>query len=226
MSEEISFKERVKNEIISAAKVYMQIYVYYEYLICSDAFIAKDYYIIDAKPDNYQHLTGVNSLISSQDFFNKCCDGTLQVTDFNFIKQGQSEKSVKGSVRRKIAILPYMMNLFQGDVLVEETFTRNQIICTFATADNKCTLGFIDSSKSRPMSLLKGNELNTQRAKKIRSLLRKHITREKFDEIIIGNSKTLMEYYDVIKNHISDNLISTDKLTKINKSEFNMDKTG
>lgn len=103
---ETPFKERVKNEVINAVSAYKQNYVDYQYLACSDAFRIKDHYIIDAKPDNYQHLTGVHSLISSQEFFDKCCDGTLQETDFDFNKKKQSEKSVKGSVRRKISVLP------------------------------------------------------------------------------------------------------------------------
>lgn len=70
--------------------------------MCSDAFKHKEYYIIDGKEDNYQHLTGVNSLISAQEFFYKCYEGTLTVDDFNFVKRGQDEKAVKGSVTRKL----------------------------------------------------------------------------------------------------------------------------
>ena len=40
MAEE-SFKERVRLEIIKAAKKYKEIYVDYEYLICSEAFEKK-----------------------------------------------------------------------------------------------------------------------------------------------------------------------------------------
>lgn len=67
MSKE-SFKEHVCMEIIKAAKQYKKIYVDYEYLICSEAFIKKDYYIIAAEKDNFQHLTGVHSKINAQSF--------------------------------------------------------------------------------------------------------------------------------------------------------------
>lgn len=81
----ISFKERVKNIAISEATFYKQNFIDYQYLICSDAFKIKNYYIIDAKPDNYQHLLGIHSLINAQEFFDKCYNGTLQETDFDFI---------------------------------------------------------------------------------------------------------------------------------------------
>lgn len=83
-----NFKERVKDILISEAMAYKESYVNYQYLICSDAFEHKKYYVIDAKEDNYQHLTGVNSLISAQEFFNKCYEGTLTIEDFNFLKRG------------------------------------------------------------------------------------------------------------------------------------------
>ncbi|MCT4686652.1 PBECR4 domain-containing protein [Vallitalea sp.] len=206
---EISFKERVKNILIDESKAYKQNYVDYEYLICSNAFKIKDSYIIDAKEDNYQHLTGVHSLISPQDFFNKCYNGTLSENDFDFIKRRQSEKSVKGSVRRKIKVLPNMMNIFQKDIMVEETFVKNKVTCAFATTDQQCTLGFVDNLKARPMSLIKGNELNDNKAQRINLLLRKKSDEEKFNEVMIGDLKTLLQYYSTIKNYIDENIIQS-----------------
>lgn len=203
----ISFKERVKNVIINEAKAYKQNYVDYEYLICSDAFVINDYYIIDAKEDNYQHLTGVNVSISPQDFFDKCLDGTLSEADFDFVKRGQDEKSVKGSVRRKIQVLPDMMNLFQRNIMVEETFEKNKIKCTFATTDTNFTLGFADATKSRPMTLIKGDELDRSKTQNVKLLLRKETVKEKFDEIIIGDDKIIADYYETIKDFIDESLI-------------------
>lgn len=209
MKEIITFKERVKNVAICESKNYKKYYAEYEYLVCSSAFEIQDYYIIDAKEDNFQHLLGVNSKIAPQAFFEKCYDGTLQESDFDFQKRGQSEKSVKGSVRRKIDALPNMMNLFNGNIKVEESFVKNHISCIFATADAKCTLGFISTPKSRPMTLLKGNELDKTKMKDVDLLLGKEKGKEKFDEIIIGDSEALMNYYVKIKGLIDENLISS-----------------
>lgn len=127
MSEE-NFKERVRLTIISMAKLYKEKYVDYEYLICSQAFFERAYYIIDAKEDNFQHLTGVHTSLSAKDFFNKCYNGTLRDIDFDFIKKGQDEKSVKGTVRRKIKVLPDMMGLFDNVLLAEEKFFNDLIL--------------------------------------------------------------------------------------------------
>lgn len=153
------FKERVRLEIIKAAKKYQEVYVDYEYLICSEAFKQNHYYIIDAQKDNFQHLTGVHSQISAQIFFDKCIQETLSTADFDFSPKGQNKKSVKGTVRRKIKVLPQMMELFKEGLQAEENFRKNKVICSFATADGNCTLGFLDSLKARPKSLIKGNEL-------------------------------------------------------------------
>lgn len=79
--------------------------------------------------------------------------------DFDFAKAGQNEKSAKGTVRRKIQVLPDMMTLMKSDVQVEEGFRKNRVVCSLATADGNCTLGFSESKKARPKSLIKGNEL-------------------------------------------------------------------
>lgn len=195
MSKE-SFKEHVCMEIIKAAKQYKKIYVDYEYLICSEAFIKKDYYIIAAEKDNFQHLTGVHSKINAQNFFNKSYEGTLSEEDFDFIKKGQDEKNVKGTVRRKIKVLPDIMTLFKEGLQTEESFKKNKVICSFAAADGNCTLGFTETEKARPKSLIKGNELRNP--KPVELILRRKTGSELFSEIIVGDSVTLNKY----KEHI------------------------
>ena len=106
-----SFKERVAQVAIAQAKVYEQVFLKYEYLLCSEAFSENPYYIISAHADNFRHLVGVNTSFSAEEFFNKCLDGTLTENDFDFIKRGQSEKEVKGAVRDKIIALPEFLSI-------------------------------------------------------------------------------------------------------------------
>lgn len=212
MAEE-RFKERVRLEMIKAAKRYKEIYVDYEYLICSTEFENRDYYIVDAEKDNYQHLTGVHSLISAQSFFDKCLDGSLSEEDFDFIKKGQDEKSVKGTVRRKIKALPDMVELFRDGLQAEEGFKKNRVICSLAAADGNCTLGFTDSEKARPKSLIRGNELKNP--KPIELVLRRKSGAELFDEIIIGNSVVLDKYRKPIEGMVAEELLKP--LDEVNK---------
>lgn len=203
---EVSFKERVRLEMIKEAKRYKEIYVDYEYLICSEAFKKRNYYIVDAEKDNFQHLTGVHSKIGARSFFDKCIKGMLTEEDFDFIKKGQDEKSVKGTVRRKIKALPGMMNLFKEGVQAEEGLKKNRVLCSFATADGNCTLGFTDSEKARPKSLIWGNELKNP--KPIELILKRKSGAEFFDEIIIGDSKVMDKYREQIEGMVAEELLT------------------
>lgn len=202
---EKSFKERVRLEIINAAQQYKMIYTAYEYLVCSEAYVQNDYYIVAARENNFQHLTGVHANISSQDFFDKCIQGTLLDTDFDFIKEGQDEKAVKGTVRRKIKVLPDMMELFKPGLQTEENFKKNKVVCSFATANGTCTLGFSESTKARPKCLIKGNELNNP--KPVEIVLRKRVGEKLFNEIIVGNKALLKKYQNKIQELVSDELL-------------------
>lgn len=203
MAEE-SFKERARQEMIKAAKQYKDIYVDYEYLICSVTFEKNNYYIIAAEEDNFQHLTGVHSNIDAKTFFRKCYDGTLEEEDFDFTKVGQNEKSAKGTVRRKIQVLPDMMTLMKSDVQVEEGFRKNRVVCSLATADGNCTLGFSESMKARPKSLIKGNELKNPGT--VDLILRKIAGSSFFDEIVVGDIETLNQFREKIENIVSAQL--------------------
>lgn len=201
-----SFKERVKETVINNAASYKWYYLNYEYLLCSKAFTQNDYYIVGACEDNYLHLTGLHTNLSAEDFFNKCLNGTLEERDFDFAKPGQNEKDGKGSVRRKINSLSGMMNMFGGSTMIEEDFTKNRIRCTFATSSSDITLGFIVAGKARPMTLLKGNELDSSKAKRLELVLRRRKGDDTFSEMLVGTKETLNEYRESLSELLADNL--------------------
>ena len=154
-----TFKQNVLTAICNGAKIYKDFFLDYEYQVYSKSF-TKNFYIISATKSNYLHLTGVNTQLSAEQFFNKALNNTLTENDFNFIKKGQTEKMVKGSVRRKVRFLSSLDKIFDKSTFVEEKFIKNKITCTFAVSENSFTLGFIALPKCRPNTLLKGNELN------------------------------------------------------------------
>lgn len=197
----VSFKERVKNEAIANAKLYEANFINFEYLICSEAF-DNCYHIIKSDKGNYLHLIGIHTNLTAEDFFNKCYDGTLEEADFDFVKPNKSEKSVKGSVREKITVLPYMVRLFEQKLFAEDNFKKNKVECAFATSDNKCTLGFAVSG--RPKSLLKGNKLETNKVKEVDLIFRKHRSSElPYSELIYGNVADIVKYKEKIMDFIS-----------------------
>lgn len=207
MAEQKSFKERVKETVIHNAYSYKKYYADYEYLLCSKAFIKNEYYIVAAYEDNYLHLTGLHTKLDAATFFEKCYKGTLEESDFDFCKNGQNESEVKGSVRRKINSLPAIMNMFTVGTSVEEDFEKNKIRCTLAAGNISATLGFFVAGKARPMTLLKGNELNTAKAKKLDLVLRRKSGESKFSEMLLGDEKQLVEHKESLKELLSDELL-------------------
>ena len=127
MEEQKSFSQRVKETVIQCADLYKKYYVEYEYLLCSKVFEKNEYYIVSAHEDNYLHLTGLHTNLDAALFFEKCYNGSLEESDFDFCKKGQNEKEVKGSVRRKINSLPSIMNMFSTGTSVEEDFEKNRM---------------------------------------------------------------------------------------------------
>lgn len=206
----IKFDERVKNAIISYAQKYKYYYTDYEYLILSQAFNSKKFYIISAKEDNFLHLTGVNSPLSPQEFFTKSFNGTLSTNDFDFHKKGQSEKEVKGSVRRKIQVMDNTIGIFDKEapnVKVEENFTKNAIRCSFAAGNSSFTIGFSISDNVRPKTLLKGSELNNTNALSIDAVLRRKSGDSTFDTLLYGSKEVCNKYKDIITNNSTQELI-------------------
>lgn len=206
---EISFKERVKNVLIDEAKNYRDIYINYEYLLYADAFSEK-YYIITGTKENYLHLSGVHTALSSNDFYEKCINGTLEKAGFEF--SDKSGKDMKGTVRRKVKVLNnFTMLMLQKNIYVQEGFCKNNVVCTLGASDYTCTVGFIKSGKNRdsrvfPKTLLKGNELKNPRKAEI--LLRKKKDGTKFDEILIGGKEEIKQCYREIGEYLAPQLCS------------------
>ncbi len=198
---EESFKGRVVETAISCASIYQEKFVEYDYLICSEAFEGSKCQEIKAETNNFLHLLGVNTSLSPDDFYQKCIDKSLVEDDFDFIKINQSEKSVKGSVRQKIKALPEMLNMFDKELLAEKNFKKNKISCIFATADADFTIGFVETG--RPKSLMRKNQLNEKKCKKVDLVLRKKRGEKTYSERIIGNESDLEKYKDSIGEYIN-----------------------
>jgi hypothetical protein len=197
MGDIILFKERVRQVAIREAVNYKNMFIDYNYLICLDTPSGKKHYVISGEQDNYAHLLGINTLCSPDEFFVKCMNGSLVETDFNFIKNGQNEEEVKGTVRRKINSIDKMKDLFSAKVFVEESFCKNRIICAIAATDLKITVGFSSGEKSYPKTLLNSNKLSGNAVEPI-LILRKKNDADLFSEVIYGNEKDIDLYVEEI----------------------------
>lgn len=202
-----SFKESVAQVAIAQAKVYEQVFLKYEYLLCSEAFSEKPYYIISAHADNFRHLVGVNTSFSAEEFFNKCLDGTLTENEFDFVKRGQSEKEVKGAVRDKIIALPEFLSMMGKPLIAQESFVKNRVHCSFATTDRSATIGFIAEDKSKPMTLLRGDRLDSAQSAAVDLVLRRPFGSQEFNEIVFGDEDMIAKYQSEIESLLDENLL-------------------
>lgn len=201
-----SFKTRVKEVAIDEAINYKHNFVENDYLIYSKDFSNKEYYLLTAEEDNYCHLIGINNKLSSpQEFFDKCINSTLTEDDFDFIRPNQDEKSVRGSVRRKITSLPHMKDLFTGNFNIEEDFKKNHIKCALATTDNNITLGFSKGEKSYPKTLIKGDCLSNDICVPCLVLSKKSGS-DKFDKIIKWDKDKLSSIPTILDELIDHNI--------------------
>ncbi|MGN0525988.1 MAG: PBECR4 domain-containing protein [Acutalibacteraceae bacterium] len=186
MEDNKSFKTRVKETIVKAAKEYQNYFIDYDYLLCSDAFLKNNYYIISGDKTNFKHLTGViDDNDTPTDFFEKSLDGTLHEDDFE-IARNEFDKNTKGSIRRKIIVIEDAMRIFNTTTFVEEDFVKNNIKCSFATENGSSTIGFIPTGvTTRPKTLLKGKQLDPNKSKELELVLRKKRNEKLFTDIVI-----------------------------------------
>ena len=210
-----SFKERVTQTAISQAKIYEQVFLKYEYLLCSKAFHNRPYYIVSAHADNYRHLIGVNTVISAENFFEKCINGTLAEEDFDFNKKGQPEKETKGAVRDKLIALPQFLSMMSKPLVAEEAFIKNRVHCIFAATDRSATVGFAAADKSKPMTLLRGDRLDPSKSSSVDLILRRRAGTALFDEIVYGDETKIAEYIEGIQMLLSEELKRTKAVSMV-----------
>ena len=208
MGEKTDFKTRVKETVVKAAKEYQDYFLDYDYLLCSDAFSKNTYYIIRGDKGNFKHLTGVvldND--SPQNFFKKSLEGTSTEDDFE-ISKNELDKNTKGSIRRKISVIVDAMHIFDRTTFVEEDFEKNDIKCSFATENGSSTIGFTPTGIiTRPKTLLKGNQLDTNKSKELELVLRKKRGEKLFTDIVIGSKDILNKYKQNISKLVIDELL-------------------
>ncbi len=201
-----SFKERVRQVAIKQSKIYNNLFVNQQYLICSYDFKENDFYILSGEQTNYLHLVGVNTFLTPKEFFNKCFNETLEESDFDFSKKNTNPSVIKGSVRRKIQSLELLNNFFNQKLFIEENFKKNNITCAIATSDNKITIGFTNGKYSRPKTLLKGNELKINPVN-IHLILSKKRNEKLFNTIVYGDKNTLKIFKNKIGHLLSNDLL-------------------
>ena len=150
-----SFKANVKQQLLLAAKDYSELFDKI-ILVSSSEFQFEKEYVLRFSKTNFLHLTGVISHLSAEEFFLKCFNETIEEDDFDYDKVKN-----KTNIKNKLKCLVSISTMFNKEVLVQEIFVKNRVVCKLATADDRCTIGFADGHYCLwPKTLLNKNHLD------------------------------------------------------------------
>mgnify|MGYP007056181133 FL=1 len=99
-----------------------------------------------------------------------------------------------------------MFGILSAPNLVEEDFVKNVVRCSIATSNVSCTLGFIATPSARPMTLLRGDELDHTKSSPLKIVLSKIRNEDKFSNILVGSNEDLISNYDSFSQIITKDL--------------------
>lgn len=156
------------------------------------------------KSKNFKHLTGVESSLSSKDFYSNALKGRLTEYDISF-----SDKHPYSLCEKKILHISELAELALGECFLLETVTTNTFTYAFGTSDLDFTLLF-DSDKDEIGNLISEkyvvrsirDEDCFDRSKNVFSVT--HIFSKKNDEKIYNNVIYLDEKH---KNEVPDEVL-------------------
>ena len=145
----------IRQALIDSAQSYFDL-LNCDVVLRSPNFIERDGYLLRFFETNFLHLTGVRTRLSKEDFYHKCYDGTIQRSDYS-LGPGHEKRTIKRKLKKLINIGSY----FKSELMVQESFVKNHVVCRVATSDGECTIGFADAKYYlRPQSLLANNHLD------------------------------------------------------------------
>jgi len=204
--EKISFESRVVSQIIEVVKLYKREFIDKEYILISSSMADKKFFHISSKSLNFLHLTGVKTYLKPKQFYSYALSGKLE-TKYIYIPN----KSVKGSVRRKLKSLFFLENFLNSeDLRLEEDLVKNKVFCKLATSNKKCTLGFVQNGEVFvPNTLLKNDMLDPNKSYPIDIIISKQKGAHFFHEIEKGSISQLKDYkglVELLNNDLKKNL--------------------
>ena len=150
-----SFKENVRQQLLVAAQEYFTL-LNKIVIIESNDFTYQKRYLIRFNKSNFLHLTGVISNLNAGDFFSKCYDSSITIDDFDY-----DEVKNKTNIKNKLRCLITISSMFNKELLAQEQFVKNRVICKLATSDDSFTIGFTGGAHYvYPKTVLNKNRLN------------------------------------------------------------------
>lgn len=145
----------IKQALIDSAQSYFAL-LDNEVIVKSESFVICSLYKLRFFETNFLHLTGLKTTLSSKDFYDRCLAGVILESDYSL-----GPNNDRKTVKRKLKNLVNIGQFFKQEIMVQEAFSKNQIVCRIATSDGKCTIGFVDAKYYlRPKTILANDHLD------------------------------------------------------------------
>ena len=150
-----SFKENTRKQLLIAAQDYSSL-LSKTIVLESNDFKYQKRYVLRFDKANFLHLTGVLSSLKVDEFFKKCLDSSIAVSDFDY----DAVKN-KTNIKNKLRCLVQLSSMLRKELLVQEQFFKNRIICKIAASDGSFTVGFTGGKRCvYPKTVLNKNRLD------------------------------------------------------------------
>ena len=150
-----SFKENIRKQLLIAAQDYSSL-LSKTIVLESNDFEFQKRYILRFDKTNFLHLTGVLSSLKADEFFKKCLDSSIAVGDFDY----DAVKN-KTNIKNKLCCLVQLSSMLRKELLVQEQFVKNRIICKIAASNGSFTVGFTGGKRCvYPKTVLNKNRLD------------------------------------------------------------------
>ena len=148
----------IKQALIESSQSYFELLNKCIVLVSPD-FSEQNSYTLKFFRTNFLHLTGLKTSLSTEEFFLRCYAGTILESDYSL-----GPNNDRKTVKRKLKNLVNIGEFFKTEIMVQESFIKNQIVCRIATCDGKCTIGFVDAKYYlRPKTILANNHLDADK---------------------------------------------------------------
>ena len=168
--------QKLKTNLQIAANSYNQL-TSKSVIFHSEQFTKQKTYVARFYIQNFLHLTGIKTSLTTEEFFAKCTSGTIEQVD---IKNFPEEYRTK--INTKVKNLLTVNSYFSQELDVQEDFKKNTVSCALATTDGIKTIGFANTKPvMRPKTIMDKNRLDL--SKPILKIKPKTISLRKKDHV-------------------------------------------
>lgn len=207
-------KKQALNIIVKAAKSYQNNLQDKTFLIIYQGSKGVESACVGFRSNHFLHMTGIETKLSAQRFYEMCVNGKLSITEFELDK--------KGKAQRKLAVLPYLPELLYNNCMIGDFINSGIFIrADYFVGNTKAVLsvGFRYGKKvDNPVTLYNEDiKKLTQPTCKVLAIFSK-----RYDETSYGSCTYLSKGQEIENLPISEEIKKEIKIVPARKSHLSI----